>query len=59
VVNMQNMAKVMTPRLRKQIELLPAINLDNLVINNVNHLKEMLLNYHLPCMNFEKLTYIV
>ncbi|CDW73819.1 zinc finger ccch type domain containing protein [Stylonychia lemnae] len=47
--------QVMTPKARGAMEQLHQINQTNLVINNVNHLKELLANYGLFSLNFQHL----
>jgi len=55
-VTIENAATVIKPKQRKLNELLPQINLENITINNVNHLKELLINLKLPVDNFSHLS---
>lgn len=52
IVTPQNASEVMMPRMRSQVEQQIFITHSNLVISNVNHLKELLLNYKLAHFNF-------
>ena len=45
----------MQPRMRGPMEQLLPISENNLVINNVNHLKEFILNYGFHHLNFQLL----
>lgn len=45
----------MMPKIRNQVEQQIQITHTNLVISNVNHLKEMLINYKMSHLNFHQL----
>lgn len=46
----------MIPKKRNKLsEILPIITLDNITINNVNHLKELLMSLKLPLDHFDSL----
>ena len=55
VVHQGNAQEMMRPKQRSQVEQLMDIGLQNLVISNVNHLKEFLFNQHLTGFNFYQL----
>ncbi len=49
----------MKPRQRRTAETLFEISLDNIIINNVNHLKEYLMTNQIPHSNFSQLVKFV